>query len=113
MHAGQAKLASKSAELAQQGKRLGGRQKGTPNKVTAALKDAILMAADAAHPEGMVVYLTHQAQENPTAFMSLLGRVVPADVNANIVHHMVARMPVEPKSVEEWEKRHIPHVVEH
>lgn len=56
----------------------GGRKKGTPNKTTALLKDAILEAARKAGGEGEIVgYLTQQAEENPTAFMSLLGKVLP------------------------------------
>lgn len=55
----------------------GGRQKGTPNKLTAPLKEAILLAAEGAHKEGMVGYLTQQAQENPNGFMTLLGKVLP------------------------------------
>lgn len=59
----------------------GGRQKGTPNKRTALLKDAILEAAEkAGGPEGVVGYLTMQAQTNPAAFMSLLGKVMPTQV---------------------------------
>lgn len=58
----------------------GGRKKGTPNKITALLKDEILQAASDAHPEGRVGYLTQQAQENPTAFMTLLGKVLPTQV---------------------------------
>ena len=42
------------------------------------LKDAILQAAEeAGDKEGMVGYLKEQALENPTAFMGLLGRVLP------------------------------------
>jgi hypothetical protein len=59
----------------------GGRQKGTPNKRTALLKDAILEAADAAGgPGGVVAYLTAQAIDNPSAFMTLLGKVLPTQV---------------------------------
>ena len=58
----------------------GGRQKGTPNKTTALLKDAILQAAEASHTEGMIGYLTQQATANPTAFMTLLGKVLPMQV---------------------------------
>lgn len=58
----------------------GGRTKGTPNKMTALLKDAILQAAEASHSEGMVGYLTQQAGANPTAFMTLLGKVLPMQV---------------------------------
>ena len=58
----------------------GGRQKDTPNKLTASLKEAIQQAATAAHPEGMVGYLTQQAQTNPNAFLSLLGRTLPKEI---------------------------------
>lgn len=58
-----------------------GRAKGTPNKTTALLKDAILRAAEAAGGDnGMVGYLTMQAQENPGPFMALLGKVLPMQV---------------------------------
>jgi hypothetical protein len=62
------------------GERRGGRQKGTPNKTTALLKDAILLAAQKAGGDtetGLVDYLTVQASENPGPFMSLLGKVLP------------------------------------
>lgn len=49
-----------------------------PSKVTHALKEAILLAAEQAGGEGGVVeYLTRQAEREPAAFMSLLGRVLP------------------------------------
>lgn len=58
-----------------------GRPKGTPNKTTALIKDAIIQAAtDAGGEGGMVGYLTLQAQENPGPFMSLLGKVLPTQV---------------------------------
>lgn len=61
----------------------GGRKKGTPNKVTALLKDEILQAAANAHPDGRVGYLTEQATENPQAFMTLLGKVLPTQVSGD------------------------------
>ncbi len=36
----------------------GGRKRGTPNKLAASLKEAIHEAATAAHPDGLVAYLT-------------------------------------------------------
>ena len=55
-----------------------------PSKVTALLKDAILQAAQAAGGEGgMVGYLTLQAKEQPAAFMSLLGKVLPMQVEGS------------------------------
>jgi len=62
------------------GHKTGGRQKGTPNKINALLKDEILQAAESAHPGGRVGYLTQQAMENPTAFLTLLGKVLPTQV---------------------------------
>lgn len=59
----------------------GGRKKGTPNKTTALLKDAVLVAAgNAGKEEGLVGYLTAQAVLNPGPFMALLGKVLPMQV---------------------------------
>jgi len=59
----------------------GGRQKGTPNKTTALLKDAILQAATNAGNGDLVNYLQIQAIENPGPFMSLLGKVLPMQIS--------------------------------
>lgn len=64
------------------GKREGaGRPKGVPNKLTTQVKEAILEAFDKA---GGVDYLARQADENPTAFMTLLGKIVPNEMKAEI-----------------------------
>jgi hypothetical protein len=61
-----------------------GRKKGTPNRVTALLKDSILKAAEeAGGPGGIVAYLRTQAIENPGPFMALLGKVLPTQVVAD------------------------------
>lgn len=57
--------------------KLGGRKKGTPNKVNAALKDMILGAL---HAEGGQQYLQEQARANPNAFLTLIGKVLPTEV---------------------------------
>lgn len=59
------------------GTRIGGRKKGTPNKITGAVKDMVLTALNNV---GGVKYLEHQAKENPTAFMTLVGKVIPTQV---------------------------------
>lgn len=51
-----------------------GRRKGSKNKFPAAVKDMILSALDGA---GGVEYLQKQANENPVAFMTLVGKVLP------------------------------------
>ena len=59
----------------------GGRKRGTPNKISGALKEAILEAAEKAGGEhGTVGYLVVQAHANPSAFMSLLGKVLPMTI---------------------------------
>lgn len=62
------------------GQKTGGRQKGTPNKTTALLKDAIIKAAEKAGNGDIVTYLHAQAIANPGPFMSLLGKVLPMQV---------------------------------
>ena len=57
-----------------------GRPKGTPNKTTALLKDAILKAATEAGNGDMVNYLKEQAAANPGPFMALLGKVLPMQI---------------------------------
>lgn len=65
-----------------------GRAKGTPNKTTKLLKDAILKAAENAGNkvggDGLVSYLEAQAIENPAPFLALLGKVLPMQVNADV-----------------------------
>ena len=78
-----------------------GRPKGSVNKTTALLKDAILRAADdAGGKEGLVGYLTTQAKENPGPFLSLLGKVLPMQVTgedgAPVRIEVVKRVIVDP-----------------
>lgn len=67
-----------------------GRPKGVTNKTTAALKDMILGALN---NKGGVSYLEKQADQNPTAFLSLVGKVLPMTVagtgeGGEIVHRI-------------------------
>ena len=86
-----------------------GRPKGSRNK----LSEDFLRDAHEAWQDHGVAALKTMATEEPSKFVQVIASIVPKQDQIDIVHHMVARMPVEPKSVEEWEKRHIPHVVEH
>lgn len=65
---------------AKKGERRGGRTAGTPNKLTKDLRESIVAAANAAHDDGMIGYLTQQARENPNSFMALLGKTVPKEI---------------------------------
>lgn len=55
-----------------------GRPKGLQNAITVQLKNMILGALDDA---GGQKYLRQQAIENPVAFMSLVGKVLPSTLN--------------------------------
>jgi hypothetical protein len=55
-----------------------GRPKGSPNKATAEVKQMILDALEGA---GGVDYLMEQAKEKPAAFLTLVGKVLPLQVN--------------------------------
>ena len=63
-----------------QGKAGPGRPKGSQNKTTKLLKDAILTAATEAGGGDMVAYLKIQALTNPGPFLSLLGKVLPMQI---------------------------------
>lgn len=63
-----------------------GRPKGTPNKTTALLKEAVIMAAEQVgnglkareHKRGLVEFLKVQAaKENNAPFMAMMAKVLP------------------------------------
>jgi hypothetical protein len=58
-----------------------GRVKGVPNKVTG---DIRAMIAGALEDAGGQKYLARQAIENPQAFMGLVGRTVPKELNVAV-----------------------------
>jgi len=98
--------------MAEQSKRGGfrpgaGRPKGSPNKVQADVKAMILGALSDA---GGRAYLTQQALENPSAFMVLVGKVLPltiaGDADNPVTYVIRAPSPVE--SASEWLKLHAP-----
>lgn len=63
------------------GERRGGRKAGTPNRITKTVKAAIEAAFDKV---GGADYLARQAVENPTAFMTLLGKVLPTQIEGSL-----------------------------
>lgn len=54
-----------------------GRKPGVPNKLTSDVKAMILGALE---EKGGVEYLVEQADKNPTAFLTLVGKVLPMTV---------------------------------
>jgi hypothetical protein len=60
-----------------------GRPKGAQNKITRELKTMILEALE---NKGGVEYLERQADENATAFLTLIGKVLPLQVAGELDH---------------------------
>ncbi len=54
-----------------------GRPKGSPNKITASVKEAIMAAFDNA---GGVEYLEGIAKSDPRTFCALLGKILPTTI---------------------------------
>lgn len=80
------------------GHKTGGRQPGTPNKITAAFKDAVRcvysdIGGDTAFAEW--------ARENPTDFYRIAARLIPTEIAAHegtVVNVIIAPYGVEDKS---------------
>jgi hypothetical protein len=67
-------------------KKTGGRKKGTPNKTTRAIKDAILNAFEEVGGEN---YLVKVAMEDPKTFCSLLAKILPTDMKHGVDEDLV------------------------
>lgn len=83
-----------------------GRPKGTPNKVTSDVRAMIHGALDQL---GGQSYLVEQARANPAAFMTLVGKILPKEIKADVLTasmapeelmERLASMPIEDLSDE-------------
>jgi hypothetical protein len=73
-----------------------GRPKGLPNKDNRDIKQMVVAALAGA---GGVNYLIRQAEQNPVAFMSLVGRVLPLQVTGEAggpIHFSFEWAPAQP-----------------
>jgi hypothetical protein len=68
-----------------------GRPKGALDKNNKALREMILAALD---KKGGVAYLADKADSHPQAFMSLLGRVLPMQVQGDPENPLLAGITV-------------------
>lgn len=82
MPEGNRKPVKQTGENAQigKGKAGPGRPKGSSNKTTTAIKEMVIAALDKA---GGVDYLVAQADKNPTAFIGLIGKVLPLQLQGD------------------------------
>lgn len=87
----------------------GGSRKGIPNKVTKAVKEMILGALDDA---GGQAYLAQQAQKNPAAFLTLLGKILPTEVKADVNARHSGSIGARELSDEELERRIAQHIAQ-
>jgi hypothetical protein len=62
------------------------RRLGSPNAAPKAIKDMILGALSEV---GGKDYLVKQAELNPVAFMGLVGKLIPKDINASVKADLV------------------------
>lgn len=76
----------------------GGREAGTPNKLTRDVRDMVLAALDKA---GGTDYLLIQAHDNPKAFMALLGRIIPLQVTGKDGKDLIPERAADPERVAE------------
>lgn len=74
------------------GERRGGRKPGTPNKITADLKNAIMNAFDKAGGES---YLAKIAAKHPQVFCALLGKVLPTQITGKDGAALVPAAPTD------------------
>jgi len=58
-----------------------GRRKGSINKLTRTIKEAIELSFDKV---GGAEYLAEMAREEPVAYMGLLGKVLPTQIDATL-----------------------------
>ena len=84
-----------------------GRKKGVPNQFSADLKAMIMGALNGAGGEA---YLQRQADENPSAFLTLVGKVLPLQLAGDPDHpvQFVIRGPSPVESANDWLKAHAP-----
>lgn len=93
------------------GVRIGGRQKGTPNKVTNDLK----ALAQAHTPEAIKKLVDHMRGDNPKASVAACKEILDRGhgkavqfSEAKVEHRTVARIPMPAASPEEWAEQHAP-----
>ena len=58
-----------------------GRPKGAQNKLNRSVKEMVVQALESA---GGLHYLATQAQANPAAFLSLVGKLIPAELRTEL-----------------------------
>lgn len=66
-----------------------GRPKGSTNKITRDIREAVLQSFEIV---GGAQYLAEQARSNPTAYLSLVGKVLPLQVQGDLAGKMTLQI---------------------
>ena len=74
----------------------GGSRKGKPNKIGADVRAMALAALDRA---GGVDYLHEQANANPKAFLTLIGRIIPTQITGRDDAPLIPERASDPQSL--------------
>lgn len=83
-----------------------GRPKGSGNKLTNDIKAMILGALEQA---GGQEYLFRQSKDNPVAFMGLLGKILPTQINADVTATSYVLVgSAEAEDATSWQSQHAP-----
>lgn len=73
-----------------------GRKKGTPNRVTRTIREAVEMAAKDCHPAGLAGWLVDRANGtlgDRQIFAAMVAKALPLQVNANVTGGITISMP--------------------
>lgn len=83
-----------------------GRKRGSLNKTTRTLKESLLRSFDKLGGEAWLVSL---AESDPKTYASLLGRLIPAEIQGDVTMQSgaggVILIPEASKTVAEWRER--------
>jgi len=66
--------------------KMGGKVKGTPNKLTRTVKETVLAVFDNLQADPKANLLSW-GKENPTEFYKIAAKLIPTEVNANVEVH--------------------------
>jgi hypothetical protein len=73
-----------------------GRPKGSQDRITRTIKDAIEIAAKECHPQGLAGWLLERAQggvEDRKIFAGMVAKVIPAQLQASVQGGIVVQLP--------------------
>jgi hypothetical protein len=68
---------------------LKGRPKGAKTKVTQDIKEMIRLSID---DVGGRAYFARQAEENPVAYMGLVGKILPKEIDARVTGDVILQI---------------------